>query len=411
MKVLWFSNCAFTNSEINVSGSWLYTMAMALKDSDVQLYNITQGNVSSIKEEMVGSIKQWILPTYKLSNGLPEKNNINKIVDIYNSISPDITHIWGMESYWGLLSARGYIAGRILLEIQGIRESCSEVFYGGLSFKEQIRSFGIKELIRPSISLWGLQRRHKKWATYEHEMLSHHNYIATQSDWVRRRISFNTHSSAKIYESLICVRSEFIHSRKWTPIDDDVVFTMTTSASSLRAIHNVVKAVALLKRDRPNIKLVIAGDFDQGKPLWRKSGYVKFIEHIIQDNGMQDNVVFVGRLKANEIVEQMLNSSVFVQSSFVESYSLALSEALCVGIPCVVSYAGAMPEFDRIQEFCKYYSPQDYIVCAAEIREWLDSKGYNTSLYLLKEKSVKSNNLSELRDRQLMIYNDILRHE
>ena len=66
---------------------------------------------------------------------------------------PDIIHIWGVESYWGLLTARGFVRGNVLLEIQGIRETCARVFYGGLSWPEVLSTIKTKEFIKPKISL------------------------------------------------------------------------------------------------------------------------------------------------------------------------------------------------------------------------------------------------------------------
>ena len=100
MKVLWFSNAVFNGNTPKATGTWLYSMANALIDRGVELYNITQKkDVVEIQFNEIDDIKQWILPEYKLYNGLPRLKYIKQIQTLVDNIKPDIIHIWGVESY------------------------------------------------------------------------------------------------------------------------------------------------------------------------------------------------------------------------------------------------------------------------------------------------------------------------
>ena len=68
-KILWFSNCAFSNDKINTTGTWLLAMGEALMlTGKVQIYNITTGNVDSITRRDGNGIFQWIIPLKNINN-------------------------------------------------------------------------------------------------------------------------------------------------------------------------------------------------------------------------------------------------------------------------------------------------------------------------------------------------------
>lgn len=115
MRVLWFSNIEITNT-LTGTGSWIFAMANALVNTgEIKLFNITQGKVKETIRQDYQSISQWLIPYESLkSNGLPKSTTIQILV---SEIKPDIIHIWGTESFWGLITARQYIKGNIILEI------------------------------------------------------------------------------------------------------------------------------------------------------------------------------------------------------------------------------------------------------------------------------------------------------
>lgn len=141
-KILWLSNAVLTSEKTKSTGTWLQSMAVSLITADVELYNISQSNVSDIINKKSDIAEQWVFPTFKLKNGLPTQNILNKLLQIIASIKPDVIQVWGTESFWGLLIARGFLKDyKCVLDTQGLKSSCVPVFYGGLSFKEIINVF------------------------------------------------------------------------------------------------------------------------------------------------------------------------------------------------------------------------------------------------------------------------------
>lgn len=368
IKVLWFCNVVFTGEKSKATGSWLFSMSESLiNTNEVDMYNISIGDVEEITQKNYGSINQFLIPRKKLGkNGLPPATITNGIKKIVENIKPDLIHIWGTEGYWGLLYSRGIINGNAILEIQGLKYAYAKYFYSGLSFWDIIGCFGLKELLMPSRFLPGLKRDYERWGKFEIEMLSRFNYISTQSDWVRTYVR-NINEKATLIKTKIALRKEFLDSAKWD-VKSYVPFQVFTSSSSssisYKGLHILIDAIHILKQRFPNINLHIAGSLTAGI---RTDGYSKWLRNKILKNDLTENITWLGSLDSNEIVSQIKKANVVVIPSFIETYCLALDESLTVGAPTVVSFSGAMPELAQHGHSALFYTPGDVEMCANAI--------------------------------------------
>ena len=73
--------------------------------------------------------------------------------------------------------------------------------------------------------------------------------------------------------------------------------------------------------------------------------FIRHIRKLVQKYNLQENICFTGRLSPEEMAERMERSNVFVMPSCVETHSSSLREAMLVGLPCVSSDVGSVPEF------------------------------------------------------------------
>lgn len=378
MKVLWLSNCVLTTRQTASTGTWLQTMSAELTSKgDVELYNITFGNVAKLTQCDCGSIRQWVVPMSKSINGLPTKDVVDVICTIAESVSPDLIHVWGVEFYWGLLSARGFLKYPTLLEIQGLRYTCADAYYAGMSAVEIMHSISWIDLIFAYRRIDKQKQSHADWGQYEKEMLASHKYISTQSDWVRNMIKPYCSADVNVFKTKMALRAEFMASQPWQyPEAGDTIQLLSISSMAVpyKGVHMVLKAVALLKERYPLIKIKLVGDYMQQRSNLHKIGYVKFLERLIEKLGIKDNVEFTGPMSAPELVSEMHKSHAVIHSSFVESYSLSLAESMAVGVPCVISYAGGMSELAENELSGLYYSPCDYRECASRIERIITDK-------------------------------------
>jgi glycosyltransferase involved in cell wall biosynthesis len=408
MKVLWFCNCEFTDSKSPVSGTWLFTMANALIGTgSVQLYNITQGKVKNVTRRDSHLISQWLVPSESIkSNGLPRRKTIIEIQKIVESINPEIIHIWGTEGYWGMLSTQGYIKGNIILEIQGLKFTIAKYFYSGLSFRDILNCFGLREFLKPSVSLLGLKYHFNKWGKLEKRMLKGHKVISTQSDWVRAHVK-NVNSQAQLFNTSILLRPEFIVADKWEA-DHCVpyqIFTSFSSSASYKGIHVLLDTVTMLNSRYPQIRLFIAGSVKSGI---REDGYSKWLKKKIIKLGISEYVFWLGSLDAEEIILQLYNANVVVIPSFVESYSVTFDEALTVGVPTVASFAGAMPELAIHEKSALFFPPGDTALCANAIEKFFLDKEYAETISQNAYNDKKEKTYTNIAELQMSIYRSLL---
>ncbi len=408
MKILWLSNVKQTDAAANSSGTWLHPLATGLsRTGSVELYNISIDLVSKTTRSDAGKIAQWLLPREELMvNRLPNESLIADIQGIVNEIDPDIIHVWGTELPWGLLTARGYLRGNILLEIQGLKFTVADHFYSGLTTLELLSTLNINEFIKPSASLPGLKRSFRKWGFNEKEMILGHKMISTQSEWVRANVKA-INPDARLFKTSMMLRSEFRETPRWCKEEciPFRIFSITSSFVSYKGFHVLLRAAAILRRQYPMLKVVLAGSISY---RLRADGYTKFLRKLVIELGLQESVDWIGPLKANEIVDQFKMANVVIIPSFVESYCLSLDEALTVGVPVVASYAGAMPELASNDSSALFFPPGDSVLCAEKVSRVFSEKDLAEYLSVTAYKERRKATPDSIIKNQIMIYSECL---
>lgn len=100
----------------------------------------------------------------------------------------------------------------------------------------------------------------------------------------------------------------------------------------LKGIVYLIRALAVLHRDIPGVRLEIAGSGPERPAL----------EHEVQSHGLGDRVRFLGwRTDLGPLMETW---DVYVQPSLGEPFGIAALEAMAVGLPVVATAAGGLPE-------------------------------------------------------------------
>lgn len=413
MRVLWFSNCVLGNSISKGSGSWLFAMSKLICNS-LELYNATNSPVDSITTKEYDTFKEILVPRYKTFNGIPEEKNIAAIQKMIEEIKPDIIHIWGLENIWGTLYTKGFIKGKVILEIQGLMQPCYDSFWGGLNpIKLFFTSLCVRNFIYPGSGLLSQKRSFKDASRQSENVLVHCAAVSTQSNWVRHQIGFVINEKCRVYKTLRPIRNEFWEATPWVSHNGGCkIFTSLSYYLPFKGVHILIKALSLLKQKYNNVTLEIAGVTEQDLIWYRQFGYLKYLKLLAKKRGVLDNIVFVGRLNAQQIIEHLLSCDVFVNPSFVESYSASTAEALALGVPTVTAYAGAMPDFSKNGSVALYYSPMDYTDCASKIQTLIENTEIRDDLRKNAKKEIMEMCGSDnVRSTQLAIYEDMIKTE
>jgi glycosyltransferase involved in cell wall biosynthesis len=408
MKILWLSNTVLSDSDSGTSGTWLGALLKGLVESgSIELANIAMGTVATLTKQDCGPVRQWVIPAVQKlgQNGLPPEQQIDDIISAVREFGPDLVHVWGTECFWGLLTARNFIHQVALLEMQGLKFTIVPVFAGGLSVKEQMKCTGIKELVRSS-SIWQGRKRFEMWAAFEKEIISGHKNIGVQSKWVDAQVqSINSHCMT--FHCDLLLRKLFYSATKWNYTGNEQIFCSAAYPAPFKGLHVAIRALALLRNKIPNVTLRIAGGLS-AKGI-RQDGYISWLKREIKKFGLESNVVWLGALDATRIISELHSSAVALIPSYVESYCMALAEAMMLGVPSVTTYTGGTTFLAKDEDTALFYSPGDEAMCAYQLERVLTDRALGARLSsAARESAVKRHDPEKITSHYLHLYRQII---
>ena len=371
MKILWIVNmlmpdaAQYLGKQTGTSGTWMIDIShMLAQREDVQLA-IACVYGKEYKVFQVNGIMYYLLP----GNGKNMLFYTKKYEKIWKSINaefqPDIVHLHGTEYSHGLSFLRACPNVKSIVSIQGVLNRIKDVDFGEIPKREFFFNRTLKQWLHFNGEL-EMHHLHKKNSKYETEILQRVSYINGVNTWdisLCRSINPNL----KAFKIEYNLREELYQSRKWA-LDKAERYTIFTNpgGTPLKGVHQLLKAVALLKGKYQNIKVKVPGMGIDGK-LQVTSAYTKYLAKLIKKLGIEENTVFMGRQTGAQMCENILSANVTVIPSAVEGTSLILREAMFLGCPCIASFRGGMADYisDKVDGFL--YDYQEYPYLAARI--------------------------------------------
>jgi glycosyltransferase involved in cell wall biosynthesis len=116
----------------------------------------------------------------------------------------------------------------------------------------------------------------------------------------------------------------------------------------IKGLHQVIQAVALLKKEFPDLTIRVAGqNITDTDGFWKKlkiSGYGSYIRKLLKKYDLQKQINFTGILSEDEMVREYQNAHLFISPSSIENSSNSVGEAQLIGTPTIASYVGGIPD-------------------------------------------------------------------
>ncbi|MDN3584399.1 glycosyltransferase family 4 protein [Mucilaginibacter flavus] len=124
-------------------------------------------------------------------------------------------------------------------------------------------------------------------------------------------------------------KPEYLLKRYGLNEDDRVLFTLTRLASTeqYKGHDQVIKVIALLKDQFPDIKYILSGQYDEKEK--------KRIERLISDHHVETCVLLTGFIDEGELSDHFLLADLFVLPSKKEGFGIVFIEALACGLPVI----------------------------------------------------------------------------
>ena len=94
------------------------------------------------------------------------------------------------------------------------------------------------------------------------------------------------------------------------------------------------------------------------------------LKQLAEDSGIADRVSFVGRIPREDVYRELLQSDLFVSTSYGEGLPIAVLEAMACGLPAILSDIPPHRESGQECAGVRYVDSSDVDALAAEIRRF-----------------------------------------
>ena len=377
MKILWITNnpiaAAKEKYKMNaISGTWTEPALLSLKENkDVDIYIASVAKCKGIDRFTHDNIKYICLPVSKRKiYPHNSKRNLKLWKKVIEEVNPDLIMIWGTEyahSYCALKVSKGIPS---IIFIQGILDSISRYYLGGMSDKELREAYTFRNFLKRD-SIKQQQRLFARKAEIEREMLNLSGRVINELNWAQlwcKRIAPNS----KNYVCPLSISDAFSN-KEWN-FENCVphsIFCCAPNLYPLKGFHILLKAMALVVKEYPDAKIRVPGmrnPLEQNKlKKFKRQGYVKYLVNLIKRLGLEKNIEFLGVLSPEQMATEMANANLFVIPSSIENHSSSLREAMLVGTPSVASFVGGIPETVINGENALVYRFEEYECLADSI--------------------------------------------
>ncbi|MGH1550427.1 glycosyltransferase family 4 protein [Leifsonia poae] len=116
--------------------------------------------------------------------------------------------------------------------------------------------------------------------------------------------------------------------------------------------------------DRPGWTCTLAGS------LTTDPGFVAALRASIEASGLGDRVVLAGVLTGDALAEAYARADLVVQPSRLESYGMAVADALAHGIPVLATEVGGLPEAIGVNDAAMIVPPDDPWAIRVVLQRW-----------------------------------------
>jgi glycosyltransferase involved in cell wall biosynthesis len=165
----------------------------------------------------------------------------------------------------------------------------------------------------------------------------------------------------------------------------------------IKGIVHLIRAVALLRPEFPDVRVEIAGSGPERGPLQQE----------VQALGLGDSVVFAGWQP--DIWRWLAQLDIFVQPSLAEGFGMASLEAMAAGLPVLGTSVGGLPELIEHGRTGYVVRPAEPEALAARLRDLVQNADRRRTMGIAGQARAREHFSVERMTRSLtQIYDQLL---
>ena len=388
MRVLWFYGGTLLpaasralGDAVGVSCGWLPSMLDALlaADGDIKICavgldarncDLEDGRVRYATFGQAGRFTYKKIP-------IELQERASRII---KDFSPDVIHIQGTEYFYGCFDKEVYGGVPTVVSLQGIISGYHPYYSGGLAPSEVWRYDLTPRAILKRHSVFGEQTKWREARSVQEARVlkAHRNFIG-RTEWDRSWVEFYNHA-ARYFTVNENLRAPFYAGRRNpAKVKRHSIYCGAAAHYPLKGLHWLMRAIASLKDEFPDIQLRIAAAeryFAPNRTIMERlkgQGYHAYLRSLVKELTIEDNIVALPPLPADAVAEELKNAELFVLPSMCENSPNSLGEAMIVGTPSIATFVGGVPSILKDGKEGRLVPSGDPAALAGAIRRWFSN--------------------------------------
>jgi len=258
-----------------------------------------------------------------------DKIELEKIKKVVEDFKPDIIHVWGTEISFGLITKHTNIP--VIIHIQGILNPVFNALLIPGTNKNYYLKNNAQGILRRLINSQNL-RFWKHNTKREIAIFQNCHYFMGRTHWDKNITALLAPNSEYFYCNEL-LRTPFYNAKNWQPhYRQKLIITSVLSNPTYKGMDLVLKCANILKHHS-----VI--DFE-----WNIWGITEcsFAEKLTGIKAQNVQVKLNGIANAEKLISELLNSDMFVHTSYIDNSPNSVCEAQFLGIPIISTNVGGI---------------------------------------------------------------------
>jgi glycosyltransferase involved in cell wall biosynthesis len=346
------------------------------ENDNVKLFPIIKNNC------IISKIKRYLFPKSD------EECILSQMMNVIEECKPDIIHIFGTESAFGLITPRVNIP--VIIHLQGLINPYINAWFPQSYSIVDLHSHSEKRAYKVS----------KYYAKRELRIFQGCNYYMGRTDW-DRRISRIYAPDSEYFHCDELLRSEFYGVRyKQKVLNNNVVQLTSVLSSPLYKGTDVILKTAFLLKEKCNFSF-----------NWKVYGIdsIKKAEKKANINAYNHNVELMGRIDVLDLINRLHETDIFIHPSYIDNSPNCVCEAQYIGTPVIACNVGGLSSLIEHKENGILVPANDPYLIASYIKELCE----DTLLYSKLSKNARNTALrrhsqKEIIENVIEIYHNII---
>ena len=264
MKILWIVNSILSRLSLNLynkpsNGLWMDALLEDFKNKEgFEIIVATTIKTNKTVKIADGNITYYALPdNVPLLYNENKKCNIRAWQSLLDEEKPDLIQVWGTEFTHGLCALR--VAKNIpsVIYMQGYVGSIARYYQADIPYTDIKKTKTFRDFVKRDGILQQQQKLYRQ-TKKEAEMLKLSGRIICENTWCESNLKAIV-PELKFYRLPLSINKVFSDYRWILHNTENFSVICTASGYTIKGLHMLLKAIAVVKQKYPEVKLYVPG--------------------------------------------------------------------------------------------------------------------------------------------------------